>query len=73
MRHPWQFRFLVILGLLASGGFWSVAAADEHVVKQLILPGESFLVEGRPAFIFTGGIATLDFLRSHTRRIARRS
>jgi pimeloyl-ACP methyl ester carboxylesterase len=63
MRHPWQFRFLVILGLLASGGFWSVAAADEHVVKQLILPGESFLVEGRPAFIFTPKVSAPEGLR----------
>lgn len=29
------------------------AAADEKPVKRLILPGTSFLVEGRPAFILT--------------------
>jgi pimeloyl-ACP methyl ester carboxylesterase len=46
-------RLFLLLGLIFVGFATPIAAADTapKPVKQLILPGESFLVEGRPAFI----------------------
>ena len=46
------FSWAVVFGsaVLGSALHIAVARADEPV-KQLILPGESFLVEGRPAFV----------------------
>lgn len=47
-KHELHIRLigLIWLALIAP------AKAQEQPVKSLILPGESFLVEGRPAFIF---------------------
>ena len=39
---------LVFVPLIAS----NAVRADDPPIKELILPGEAFLVEGRPAFIF---------------------
>lgn len=39
---------LLLVALIARTSF----AADPKPVKDLILPGESFLIEGRPAFVF---------------------
>src|SRR5690554_6021365 len=47
MRFHWGLIGLCLMVCIAT-----IATAEEpQPVKQLILPGESFLVEGRPAFI----------------------
>jgi hypothetical protein len=53
MRTTFRGLSLALLATLCSCG--ALAAADEPSppVKKLILPGESFLVAGRPAFILT--------------------
>ena len=43
----------VLFCMVVCIGATSVAVAADDSVKKLILPGESFLVEGRPAFILT--------------------
>lgn len=50
---PWTRRFivaalLILIPLIAS----NAVRADAPPIKELILPGQAFLVEGRPAFIF---------------------
>jgi alpha-beta hydrolase superfamily lysophospholipase len=46
-------RQITIFSLVACLAMWvcSPASAQTNQIKQLILPGEAFLVEGRPAFI----------------------
>lgn len=44
---------IVLVSLVLILGLSAVARAQSPPVKTLILPGESFLVEGRPAFILT--------------------
>ena len=44
---------IVVVSLVMILGLSAVARAQAPPVKTLILPGESFLVEGRPAFILT--------------------
>lgn len=53
-RNRWDSVWSLTLGLYFVFGVCSTSRlrADEPV-KKLILPGESFLVEGRPAFILT--------------------
>lgn len=44
-----------VLRMIIGCGLWSccsAAPAEEAPIKTLILPGEAFLVEGRPAFVF---------------------
>ena len=40
--------WLMLLNMWVCPG----ATADDKPIKELILPGEAFLVEGRPAFVF---------------------
>jgi dienelactone hydrolase len=59
-RRAWSYS--VIVGALASVATWGAYAAQQPAaqksstrpapIKTLILPGEAFLVDGRPAFIF---------------------
>ena len=42
---------ILLCGLLTSESVTPLAAEDAKPVKELILPGESFLVAGRPAFV----------------------
>jgi hypothetical protein len=51
MNHSIR-RLLLSILLLSIGAGWLAAAEPAaQPVKKLILPGESFLVAGRPAFI----------------------
>ncbi len=51
-KPAWISRVIVWAGLLTWSSWQSGVMADEPI-KKLILPGEAFLVEGRPSFIFT--------------------
>jgi alpha-beta hydrolase superfamily lysophospholipase len=51
-KQPSLNRALGIAALLVAGVAQLRAAEPQPPVKNLILPGESFLVQGRPAFIF---------------------
>lgn len=49
----WKLVLLVSAILCASSHVMEDAFAEDKPIKRLILPGQSFLVEGRPAFILT--------------------
>jgi pimeloyl-ACP methyl ester carboxylesterase len=52
MTDSWVPTVAVLVALVCGEVTHSTGGADEPV-KKLILPGEAFLFEGRPAFIFT--------------------
>ena len=58
-HHMYRFapRFFTIVALSMLCAMQSIAAEDERtkIVKDLILPGESFLIEGCPSFILLPG------------------
>ena len=49
-RHMDEFAAIARVGATTAA---QAAGSNNKAVKDLILPGESFLIEGRPAFIFT--------------------